>query len=171
MKCKVLCKNLIVFAVILIAVFFSALCANAVDGDEAQDIVSETEIQEPAVETEPVIETQAPTEAPAEPPAETPTEPVTEWIPETEAPVETSPVTEEVNNYTEAEQTYNKEQEATVAPKTLPTIAPTTEHKPKAEGDLTYGYVSWACVVAGILVLAIIMLSTIHSGKKKNKRR
>ena len=28
------------------------------------------------------------------------------------------------------------------------------------KNDLTYGYVSWTCVVAGVLVLAIVLIST-----------
>ena len=85
--------------------------------------------------------------------AEEYTEPVVE---ETDPPVE--PETEETTEQTDSAEEETQETEQR---KTLPTMAKEEKETVKPDkNDLTYGYVSWTCVVAGVLVLAIVLIST-----------
>lgn len=140
--------------------FITAVCAGAVDGeDEPVTPTQSVETVAPAPETQPEIPTEPPTAQPA--PTDPPiiyTDPV---VPE---PQDTEP---------QQEETYAPRQDSveTKPKKQLPTVAPATEKKKADNGDLTYGYFSWACVGAGVLVLAVVMLTTKRSEGKKNKRR
>lgn len=174
MKCKFFCKNLIVLGIVLTTVLFFVFSANAVNDEETQNNAADTVTQENTIETESIVETEAPTEVPTEPETETPAEPETYYEPETDEPREIEPQYDDNDNSYETQEPENYEpdnEEVTAAKKTLPTIAPTTAPKEKTEGDYTYGYASWACVASGILVLAAIMISTVGSGKNKKKRK
>lgn len=174
MKFKAFFKNLILLWTVLL---FAALSVFCVCAEEEIVYEPETFVQE---ETEAPTEpppTEAPEEAPTEPtaepstqaPEEAPTEPPAEYVPdETDEPEQTETYYEDD---TASEENYEDNTEVTFASKTLPTVAPTEAATQKQAGDYTYGYASWACVAAGILVLAAVMISTVGSGRRKNKKR
>ncbi|MCH5300289.1 MAG: hypothetical protein J1E56_03140 [Ruminococcus sp.] len=176
MKYKAVLKNLTLFMLIACTVFVSVFCANAVD--DLTDIDSQVETQEeigeettPQLETEYVPEEtddhiEEQTEAPTEEPEQN--QPETDYIEE---------LTEEQQTEVEETQEQNQEnqqgnaQSETIQTKTLPTIAPTTEKRVVNKDDLTYGYVSWSCVAAGVLVLIIVFISIKSAGIKQSRRK
>ncbi|MCH5298428.1 MAG: hypothetical protein J1E96_01570 [Ruminococcus sp.] len=165
MKFKNKCSRLTsLFAVILVLVA-SSFCVFAVPDESDAVAVPET-----LAPTEPV--TEAPTPAPTEPPTEPPTNPPTE--PPTEAPTyaPAQPVTEAPTQaaapaQTEPPTVATQATKATVIETDayqLP-VAP-VEPDPTApvisrgeDGDLTYGYVSWACVLVGVLAVTVVIIS------------
>lgn len=167
MKRKVFSKSLICFLCVCITIGSSFAAVYAVDGEE-ESIVTEPAVTEPIAtqapeETEPpVVETEPPTEEPV--PIET--QPVTEAPAEPEYPE----ATEEPAEQTEAQGQYYAT-EAETQRKSLPTVPQTTKPKNSDNGekDYTYGYISWACVGAGILAIAVILISTKHSGRRKRR--
>ena len=155
MKKKKTGRLLLAFSLVVLIFIFSAFNAFAVPDDEGvgdDEVYQETEMtveptyetQEPetyAPETEaPTYETQAPETQPPE------TEAPETYAPETEAPTETYAVLD--NNLDDLP-------EADTAPH--PT-APRTK-KAKQKADLTYGIISWACVIVGVLTVIIVILS------------
>ena len=95
-----------------------------------------------------------------EPETEETTEEVTEETTEetTESTTESTEATEETTEQTDSAEEETQETEQR---KTLPTMAKEEKETVKPDkNDLTYGYVSWTCVVAGVLVLAIVLIST-----------
>jgi hypothetical protein len=119
-------------------------------------VPDETEPQytEP-VYTEPVY-TEAPTTEYVAPETE---EPTTEYVqPETtEAPVQEE--TQYQNQYVETQATDSTEFQA-------PTIAKTVSEK-KYSTSYTAGIVSWICVGLGVVVIAVVMISTKVGARKR----
>ncbi len=158
-------KRITVFFAAVIMLCFSAFLVNAVDGEEeppqAPTQAEATEVPEapPVEETDPV----AVTEPPTQPYVQAETEPV---------PDETEPV-ENAEAEQQDETAYEYSGQPTEAVKQLPTIPVVTEKKENTDnGGLTYGYVSWACVAVGIIVLVAVLASTKRTGRNnKNKRR
>ncbi len=169
MKLKEFLKKFIVFASISALIMSAGFYAFAVDGEgENPDVIVETDapVEE---ETDYVPETEAPTDAPVddetdyvpetEAPTDAPVDDETDYVPETEAPTD-----EVIGN--ETEETYEEEEEtyASVTEK-LPRVEeevqiPTAISSSNGEdGDLTYGYVSWACVIIGVLVVLVVLIS------------
>lgn len=180
MKYKTVLKNLTLFMLMVCMVIVSVFCANAVDGqpDIDSQVESQEEVQQetiPEPETDVVPEA---TENPAEEQTETPTEESEQVEPETdntdnyveETIEEQQPEAEETQVQVQENEQENNQSE-TIQTKTLPTVAPTTEKKIVNKDDLTYGYVSWSCVAAGILVLLIVFISIKASGKKQSRRK
>lgn len=178
MKYKEVLKNLILFMLVDCIIIISVFCASAVD-DVQTDVDSQVETQEQIQEettfepeTEPVPEeTEAPTEEHTESfegpeQAETNPDENIEETTEEEQQIET----EETQRETQENEQITIQSD-TIPAKTLPTIAPTTEKKVVNKDDLTYGYVSWACVTAGILVLIIVFISIKASGIKQSRRK
>ncbi len=152
MKFKAFFKNLLIICSILCVVVTSVFCVYA--DEETVPYVEETQGTE---YTDPV---QEETEPPTEPVTEETTEEVTEDITEETTQEATETTAETTEETTEQSNDYNETQETTQR-KTLPTIAKDESETQKPDnGDLTYGYVSWTCVVAGVLVLAIVLIST-----------
>lgn len=152
MKFKAFLKKLSIVFVIICVVSASVFCVYADEETVAeQDVTQLEEYTEPeVVETDP----------PVEPETEETTEEVTEETTEetTESTTESTEATEET---TEDAEPAEEETEETTQRKTLPTIAKEEKETVKPDDDsLTYGYVSWTCVVAGVLVLAIVLIST-----------
>ena len=105
--------------------------------------------------TEPVY-TEAPTTEYVAPETE---EPTTEYVqPETtEAPVQEE--TQYQNQYVETQATDSTEFQA-------PTIAKTVSEK-KYSTSYTAGIVSWICVGLGVVVIAVVMISTKVGARKR----
>lgn len=177
MKYKTVLKNLTLFMLIVCTVIVSVFCANAVD--DQPNIDSQVENQEEnQQETTPEPETDfvpEDTKTSDEEKTEAPTEASEQVEPETDKYIEE--MTEEQQSEAEETQVQVQENEQennqseTIQTKTLPTVAPTTEKKIVNKDDLTYGYVSWSCVAAGILVLLIVFISIKASGGKQSRRK
>lgn len=157
MKMKKSGCKIIVFSLVLLIFIFSAFSAFAVPEGEEDPAPEETYASEE-------IETEAPpveedTEAPEE---ETYIEEETYPEEETYAEEETEPVYYEEETEAPEEETYavldndlDDLPEADTAPH--PT-APRTK-KAKESADMTYGIISWACVIVGVLTVIIVILS------------
>lgn len=153
MKFKAFLKNLSIVLIIVCVVFASVFCVYA--EDETEPAPQETQVQEV---TEPIQEETDPPQEPETEETTEETEPATEETTEKKTEATTEETTEETTKQAEENQ---EETQDTTQRKTLPTISKAEpETKPQNDGDLTYGYVSWACVVAGVLLLAIVLLST-----------
>jgi hypothetical protein len=141
---------------VLSAVSFYAEPDDIIDDQVTEEPYYADETDAPVVTEEPYIETEPETEEPyieTEPETEPETEePYYETEPETEAPyvVETDP-------QAETPETIDPEYDLPPAP-TDPD--PTAIHVSQGDnGDLTYGYVSWGCVVVGVLAVIIMLVS------------
>ena len=167
MKIKEFAKKLIAVtfaAALILSAGFSSFAVDeeiiddpVIIGDTEVEIPEETDYEEPASEavtdedvTEPLTQEET-YEATDEY-----TDPVTEE--------ETQPATDEEIGATE----YQDDVDETVASKKpvsqdsrvevekkIPTAITTTQD----DGDLTYGYVSWACVIVGVIVVLIVLVS------------
>lgn len=164
MKNEVIFKRVISLVIVVVVTLFCGITVFAVDldGDGIDDDEPVyTEAQTEYVEPEPV-QTEAPTEY-VEP---VQTEEQTEYVePE---PVQTEAPTE----YVEPVQT--EEQTEYVAPAPVvqettefqaPTVAKTISDK-QYSTNYTAGIISWICVAVGIIVVAVVLISTKASGKK-----
>ena len=152
MKFKALLKKLSIVFIIICVVATSVFCVYAVE-----ETVAEPDVTQAEEYTEPVVEE---TDLPVEPETEETTEEVTEETTEetTESTTESTEATEETTEQTDSAEEETQETEQR---KTLPTMAKEEKETVKPDkNDLTYGYVSWTCVVAGVLVLAIVLIST-----------
>lgn len=157
----------------MIIAVFSATTAFAVDldGDGYDDetgeyigVVTEAPYEDPVV-TDPVYTDPIQTEAP------------TAYVPETEAPTEEATVYEESETepqeiateaLTQAQIAGEQKEEETVF--TAPTVAKTISQK-KYTTNYTAGLISWICVIVGVIVAAVVIISTkVSSGKAKRKR-
>lgn len=181
MKYKSVLKNLTLFMLVICAVLVCVFNASAVDDvSPDNDFPVETQAEEnpeeviPEPETEFVPqETETPEEEETDAPAYEPeqneqeTDSYIENITETPQDEENQAQNQEENNEGGQEAVQNN----TVQTKPLPTIAPSTEKRVVNKDDLTYGYVSWACVAAGILVLMIVFISIKASGIKSGRKR
>jgi len=168
MKFKNLAKNTIIFVILSALLALSVFGAFAVPDEETTPVVTEAVTiaeTEPITEAPVVEETEAETEP--EPETQEETEPVTEKP--------TEAVTEQATQPASSQTTYASTQAVTYSlPKatveTAPTaITPDIETKPS---DLTYGYVSWACVIIGVLVVVIVLISNktqYHRGNGKHR--
>lgn len=161
MKLKKTIKNLIIALVVTFLIIVTAFCTYAV-GEEGEAEGENT----PQVTVAPV------TEAPVtSPPA---TEPPVTYAPETEPQVTYAPVTEAPTyapeTYapaTEAPATYAtygtirkpEEDLPAVEKQTSPTAVRVDDKKIEEKDDLTYGYVSWACVILGIIAVIVVLIS------------
>lgn len=156
MKFKAFLKKLSIVIAIICVVVTSTFCVYA--DEETFPYVEETQEVE---YTDPV---QEETDEPTEPETEEATEETTEETQETtEETTEesTEPTAETTEETTQQTEDNNYEVQETTQRKTLPTMAKEeTETQKVNDGDLTYGYVSWTCVVAGVLVLVIVLIST-----------
>ena len=152
MKFKALLKKLSIVFIIICVVATSVFCVYAVE-----ETVAEPDVTQAEEYTEPVLEETDPL---VEPETEETTEEVTEETTEetTESTTESTEATEETTEQTDSAEEETQETEQR---KTLPTMAKEEKETVKPDkNDLTYGYVSWTCVVAGVLVLAIVLIST-----------
>ncbi len=160
MKFKNKCSRLLSLLAVILVLTGSSFCAFAVPDESA------TAAPGTAAPTEPA--TEAPTTAVTEPATDLPTEPITEPVtdaqtqPATEAPTE-APTQVQTEPHTVATQATKATVIETDAHQ-LP--AAPTEPDPTApvisqgeDGDLTYGYVSWACVVVGVMAVIIVIIS------------
>ncbi len=153
MKMKKSVLNIIGFSLIVLIISFSAFTSFAVrDNGEAEQ--SQTEYEE--VETTPEVTEYIEETDPPE----------TEYVPETyEQPEQETeaPETEAYEGYedTEPVETFAVlEDEFKNLPKADTTPAPTAVHiKKHKKADMTYGIVSWVCVVVGVLTVIIVILS------------
>lgn len=152
MKFKAFLKKLSIVIAIICVVVTSTFCVYA--DEETSPYVEETQEVE---YTDPV---QEETDEPTEPEAEETTEETQETTEET-TEESTEPTAETTEETTQQTEDNNNEVQETTQRKTLPTMAKEeTETQKVDDGDLTYGYVSWTCVVAGVLVLVIVLIST-----------
>ncbi len=176
MKYKTVLKNLTLFMLVVCIMLVSLFSASAVDdtseninsqvetqGDVQEETTSESETEVVTEETQPTTEEQA----------QTPTQESQQNEPNTDNYEEN--ITDDPQSEVKETQTETKENKQevndTIQTKTLPTVATETEKKVVNKDDLTYGYVSWACVAAGILVLLIVFISIKSSGIKQSKRK
>lgn len=161
MKLKNTIKNLAVVLVVIFVIIVTAFCTYAV-GEDGEGEGGDT----------PVVTAAPATEAPKTY-AQATESPVT-YAPKTESPVTYAPVTEAPANVpetyapqTEAPATYatygtirTPETELPAAGRqTTPTAVRVDEEKVKEKEDLTYGYVSWACVIFGIIAVIVVLIS------------
>lgn len=152
MKMKKSGCKILVFSLVVLIFMFSAFSAYAVGED---DEVGGDEY----VETQEV--TQAPTEAPTyetqAPPTEAPT--YETQAPETQAPETEAPVQQETQATQETYAVLDNDLDDLPEADTSP--HPTAPRTKKAEeaGDMTYGIISWACVIVGVLTVIIVILS------------
>lgn len=164
MKNEVIFKRLISIVIVAVITFFCGITVVAVDldGDGIDDDEPVyTEAPTEYVEPEPV-QTEAPTEY-IEP---VQTEAQTEYVePE---PVQTEAQTE----YVEPVQTEAQTEYVAPAPVVqettefqAPTVAKTISDK-QYSTNYTAGIISWICVAVGIIVVAVVLISTKASGKR-----
>ena len=170
MKSENLIKRIISFSLVMIIAVFSAITAFAVDldgdgyDDETGEYIGVADVSEP-VYTDPVYTDPVYTEAP------------TKYVPETEAPIEETTIYEEDETEpqeiqteapTQAQIAEEQEEEETVF--TAPTLAKTVSKK-KYTTNYTAGLLSWICVVIGVIMVAVVIISTKVSGGKAKRKR
>ncbi len=161
MKLKNIINNLTVAIVVVLVIIVTAFCTYAV-GEDGEGEGGDTPVVTAAPVTEPPV-----TYAPA-------TEPPVTYAPQTEPPVTYAPVTEAP---TYAPETYAPQTEPpvtyatygtvrtpetelpAVGKQTTPTAVRVDEKKVEEKDDLTYGYVSWACVIFGIIAVIVVLIS------------
>ena len=153
-------KRLFAFGFIALILSFSTVGVFAVEDESSS--ASESQYEESSAETEPETEQTEDTEPETE-----------ETEPETE---ETQPETEETQPETQATQetqaTYETESQETQdtfavldndlsnLPEAETTPSPTAARKKSDKNaDMTYGIVSWACVIVGLLTVLIVIIS------------
>jgi hypothetical protein len=168
-------KKLFGILIVTIIVFMCSMTVFAVDydgdgiDDDIPSVEDVTEYVAP-VETEPYYEpaTELPTEY-YEPETQTPTEyyePETENVTATEYYYEPEPETDY------QEQTQPKayagiyDYEPTVTENQAPTLAKTISTKTYSTNNMA-GIVSWACVIVGVITVAIVIISTKAGGSKQ----
>lgn len=151
MKLKNIAKYTAIFLMVIVVLFASAFCAFAEPEDYTEPIVAVTE-EAPVVvtEAEPIVpeETEAPVTTP---PTEAPAVEANKAT-STQAVQQTQPATQ--TTYATTQAVTHSLPKATV--ETAPTAISVTDNK---DGDLTYGYASWACVIVGTLVVVIVLIS------------
>ena len=173
MKLKNIAKNTALFVMVFAVILLSVFCASAEPEETLAPEVAVTEevtvaeTEAPATEAETVPETEPPVE-------ETEPEPEPETEPETEAETEAKPEEPEEDETEATKVTYASTQAVThnlpdATVETIPTAV--AVDKDKTAGDLTYGYVSWACVIIGVLVVAIVLISNKTQYKRGNGKR
>lgn len=167
MKSENMIKRVLCFALVIIIALFCGMTAFAVDldGDGIEDDV--TEYVEPATEyVAPETEYQEPvTDAPivTDPPTEY-VEPATEYVaPETEYQVP------ETQAQTYAPAYVDTAPQSNTTGVELPTLSKTVSTKTYST-NYTAGIVSWVCVIIGVIVVAVVLISTKISGKKGSGR-
>lgn len=135
------------------------------DGDGIDDDISTVE----TVETEPVYTEPVATEPPY-------AEETTEYVPETEplpqetteyVPTETEPYEPETEAPTQAQ--YVESQQSTTSYIQTPTVSKTVSKK-QYSTNYTAGIISWVCVGVGVIVAAVVLISTKVSGRKALRR-
>ena len=146
---------IILSLLLLITTAFFSVTAVGEDGENdgnqvaTDEVVTETE---PPTTQEPVYtETEPKTEEQADTTEEIDTEPETEKQIEN---VETDPPTEEEKQDETTEEDYIFLPEAVTDEDPTAVVV-----KPEENGDLTYGYASWVCVIVGVLTIIIIIIS------------
>lgn len=165
MKFKNLVKNTTIFIILSVLIVMSIFGTTAVPEDETFVATEAVTIVETEAETEAPVETEEETEA--EPETQEETEAVTEKVTEAPTEAQTQAVSTQTTYASTQAVTYTLP-EATV--ETTPTAITVPEKK--ESGDLTYGYVSWACVLIGILVVVIVLVSNktqYHRGNGKHR--
>ena len=155
---------------VLTVIMVSVFCASAEPEETiapevvATEVVVETEVSPTEIQTEPQTEPPV-VETEAQPESQPETEAVTE--PETEAQTD-EPDQQNQETYASTQAVTHELPKATV--ETIPTAI--AVNKDKKPGDLTYGFASWACVVVGILVVVIVLISNktqARSGSGKHR--
>lgn len=168
MKNKVIFKRFFSLFTVAVIVLFSCMTVFAVDldGDGIDDEEPVyTETQTEYVETEPVY-TETQTEYVEPEPVYT--EASTEYVePEPEETEEQTEYVEPEPAQTEARTEYVAqapvEQETTEFQ--APTLAKTISDK-QYSTNYTAGIISWICVAVGVIVVAVVLISTKASGKR-----
>ncbi len=175
MKFKQSALKFIILALVSLLLAFSTFQAFA--DEESPDIYEEPAYEEPT--DAPAYE--EPTDATAyEEPTddsiyEEPTDEPTYEEPETAAPTyeETEPETDYVETEPETETVAavgDEDDWLPTAPSGPEPTAPTVTQG--EDGDLTYGFVSWACVIIGVLAVIIVIISnktSYYTGGGKNR--
>lgn len=103
------------------------------------------EYTDPVIETDPIIETEPQTEAPEETEPET-EEPVTEPIGYID------PTTPDVTEF-------------------IPPTLPKTVSEKTYSTNYLAGVVSWGCVLLGVIVILVVLISTKVSGRRANRQQ
>lgn len=180
MKLKNIGKNLICILLALTVIITCAVTAFAVDldGDGIDDEAPATQQPTQAVTTQEPIYTNPPTQAPTEY-----VEPTTVYSPPTTQyqPIETTTEPYEPETYyqpetqaTQAQTQQYVQNQAETEPSTTEFVAPTlakTVSDKEYSTNYTAGIVSWICVAVGVLVIAVVMISTKAGGKKADRKR
>jgi hypothetical protein len=167
MKLKKTFKRITAILIAVLVMCGTAFYAYAVGEDEENpqvDTVAQA-TEAPAY----VPETEAVTEAPAtEAPTYAQTTEAPTYVQETEAPQVQATATYATYATTQAVET----QLPTAEKQTAPTAIRADEKEVEEKDDLTYGYVSWACVIIGILAVIIVLISnkTHYSGGSGKQR-
>lgn len=175
MKTKILIKRVFCFALVIFVALFCCSTALAVDidGDGIDD--DATQYIEPETEpvyTEPAATQLVDTTMPALTEQQTyaPTEPETE--PQAQVSEPSEPETE-ATQQTESDAYAAQYVDTDPAPSIdieVPTLAKTISTK-KYSTNYTAGLVSWACVIIGTIVIAVVLISTKASGRMGNGRQ
>ena len=153
MKLKNIAGRIAAAAIVLLVILASLFAVFAVGEDEDGDVEVVTDEQ---------IVTQAPKPTPAQDVTDEPIQTQPPAAVETEQPdVETDPPTDpetqaESEAATEAETKFEDIFKDDVVTEEVPTAVVVKPNKTK---DLTYGYVSWGCVILGVLTIVIIIIS------------
>lgn len=154
MKMKKTGSKLLVFSLVVLIIIFSAFSVSAVG--EEDEIGGDEYVETQAPETQ-APETEAPTYETQAPETEAPT--YETQAPETQAPETEAPVQEETQAQQETFAVLDNDLDDLPEADTAPhPTAPRTK-KAKQAGDMTYGIISWACVIVGVLTVIIVILS------------
>lgn len=167
MKNEIMFKRIFCFVIVAVTAFFCGITVFAVDldGDGIDDEPVYTDAPTEYIDPEPVY-TEPPTEYVEPEPTETeaPTEYVEPEPVETEAPTE----------YVEPEPVHTEAQTEYVAPVTAaqgttefqaPTMEKTISEK-QYSTNYTAGIISWICVAVGVIVVAVVLISTKAGGRR-----
>lgn len=162
MKSELLIKKVLCFALVIFSALLFSVSAYAVDGEATQPATEYVEQETTEyVPEETQIQTQAPTEAPVQTQApQVETEPP--YQPETQAQEATNAPTAAANYVDTTPETTSQVQ--------IPTIAKTVSTKTYSTNNIA-GMVSWVCVIIGVLVVIIVLISTKVGGHKNGRQR
>ena len=172
MKSNFIVKRILstAFAVLFVILCTTTAFAVDIDGDGIDDGEPSYTQTQPIIETEPEFTTEPVytepvyTEPETTEPPETTTEPFTE--PQTTSePEVTEPTTyQEETQITTQFVTIPADEEFTLDPE-VPTVSKTVSEKDYSTNKMA-GFISWACVLVGVLVVFFVLTSTKLSGNK-----
>lgn len=155
MKLKRINKYSAVSAAVVIVAAAAVFCAFGVGEDDelapevtVAPVTQAAQTYAPATQAPTVaIPTEAATYAPA---TEAPTQAAQTYAPATEAPA---------THATYATVRMEETQLPSVERQTAPTAVRVDEKETEEKDDLTYGFVSWGCVIVGVLAVAVVLIS------------